>query len=96
MLLGKTLYSHSAGQASHLGRIAILPAASFLQNRWSFASVRYVLCVMRYALRVIVLDVYVFALLSFLLSLSLYRRHYDLVKTSSLFLVLMCVDSREL
>lgn len=57
---------------------------------------RYALCVMRYALRVIVLDVYVFALLSFLLSLSLYRRHYDLVKTSSLFLVLMCVDSREL
>ena len=57
---------------------------------------RYVLCVMRYALRVIVLDVYVFALLSFLLSFSLYRRHYDLVKTSSLFLVLVFVDSRAL
>ena len=51
---------------------------------------------MRYVLSVIMLDVCVFALSSLLLSLSLYRRHYDVVKTSSLFLFLVFVGSRAL
>ena len=45
----------------------------------------YMLCVIRYHVTCVRICA-THALLSFLLSLSLYRRHYDVVKTSSLFL----------
>ena len=51
---------------------------------------------MRYALRVIMSDVCVFALSSFLLSLSLHRRHYEVAKISSLFFFVVFVGSRAL